>query len=114
MTTEGPRRERSGDPSGYLSHPIVTRCWFCSAPNPRGQDTLGGGMQGGGTKISVCAPGEGCKDGRIFHGPQGEPHFPGQDCPICGPADKQRAVHRNGGQASAVIRPARSRRRPPR
>jgi len=90
------------------------KCWFCRAPNPRGTDTLGGATANGGTKIPVCAPGEGCKDGRIFHGPMGDPHYPDQDCRICGPGDKQRAMQRNAGHVSGAIRPARSRRRPAR
>lgn len=110
-------RGHSGDLPRYLQPPPRT-CWFCRAPEPRGWDTLGGGVNGqGGTKIPVCATGEGCRDGKVRHGPQGDPHWPDEDCPICGPGSRQRAVQRNTGRATAVPRPVRSnspKRRPPR
>jgi hypothetical protein len=115
MTNRGPERDRSDEPRGFLDRPIVPQCWFCRAEYPRATTTLGGGTSGGGTTIPCCATGEGCKDGRIFHGPQGEPHYPEEDCPICGPSDRQRAVRRNAGQLSSVPQRARTRsRRPPR
>ena len=108
------RKNRSDDPTGLFG-PRPPRCWVCGAPEPRSWGVLGASTPNGGTKIPMCAEGEGCKDGRIFHGPQGAPHFPDQDCPICGPAERQRAMRRNAGTANAVVRPGRSaRKRPPR
>ncbi len=104
-------KSRSGDLSWYMK-PIVPRCWFCMAENPRGSDTLGGRNGQGGTRIPVCATGEGCRDGKVRHGPQGAPHWPEEDCPICGPGDRQRAERRNSGRVTGVSRAPRNRRRP--
>lgn len=70
---------------------FAPRCWFCQDPNPRGYAMLAG-QTGSGTKIAACAEGEGCRDGRIFHGPTGNPpHFPDQDCKVCGPGARRNA-----------------------
>jgi len=95
MSETSQRRDRTDDLS-WAAKPRTPTCWFCQAPHPNGTGLLGSKV-GSGSKVPVCAPGEGCKDGRIFHGPQGAPHFPDQDCPICGPAPE--AVRRLAGNA---------------
>lgn len=87
MSESSQGRNRTGDLAWAMQSPVSRTCWFCKHPNPHGTEMLGGRVDGGGTKIDVCAPGEGCKDGRIFHGPpQGGAHYPDEDCPVCGPA----------------------------
>lgn len=108
MSEPSPKSNRPGDPLRALETKTTTTCWFCKRPNPHGTDLLGGTM-GGGSKIDVCAPGEGCKDGRIFHGPQGFPHYPDQDCPICGTAEVAAARRLAGNTAKKT--PARKPRR---
>jgi hypothetical protein len=102
---------RSEEPGRYPEASIAARCWLCSAPNPSGSDILGGSKPGGGgTRIAVCASGEGCKDGRIFHGPQADlPHYPDEDCRICGVAGQPRAMRHNAGPRGGAITPAVSR-----
>jgi len=108
MSESSQRRDRSGDISWAMQPDPRTTCWFCKHPNPTGTYLFGGNRGGGGTKIAVCAPGEGCRDGRIFHGPQGAPHYPDQDCPICGPAEIAIA-RRLAGNAPKKAAPRRNR-----
>jgi hypothetical protein len=112
MNTDQNGKDHSGDPDRYPRYPIAPTCWFCGAPHPRGFTVLGSNTESGGTKIDVCAQGEGCNDGRILHGPMGLPHYRGEDCGICGPGDRQQAAPRIAG----VVKAARNggRRRPAR
>lgn len=86
MTEKG---DRTGDIFATIQHPAKT-CWFCKQPHATSVTKLGG-TSGAGTRINICGPGEGCQDGRIFHGPQGRPHRPDEDCTICGPAGTAKA-----------------------
>jgi hypothetical protein len=76
--TAAPHNDTPAEPA-RRTPPATSYCWLCTAPNPRGSATLGGGP-GGGTKIAVCAAGEGCNDGKIWHGPTARSHYPGEEC----------------------------------
>lgn len=78
MSQAGSGREQTGDLE-WLRPPQRT-CFFCRRVDPGGTDILGGY---GGTPIPACAAGTGCRDGRIYHGPQGPPHWPGENCEVC-------------------------------
>jgi hypothetical protein len=79
------------------------RCFFCGRPGATATAILGGPLPGrsgagdsGGTRIACCPTGEGCKDGRIYHGPPTfAVHWPDAFCGICG---------RSGGQNPATGR----------
>lgn len=94
MATHPPPRRSSKDLYRYLAGPPVLRCWFCQAENPRGTSILTSHVPGRDTKIPCCATGEGCRDGRIFHGPRAKPHQPGEGCSICGPAQARGNINR--------------------
>jgi hypothetical protein len=80
---------RSDSPD-QLSHGPPPNCWYCQRPNAYGTATLGGRV-GSTTKINVCSTGQGCQDGRIFHGPAGPPpHRPGQPCDWCAKDERPR------------------------
>jgi hypothetical protein len=64
-------------------------CWLCNRPHA-GALTVLGGRVGRTTKIPVCAAGEGCQDGRIYHGTLAPPHFPDRPCERCGPTARTR------------------------
>lgn len=96
MSHPGQRKTPSDD--GHTPQPTGPGCWRCGTPGARGSTTLAAHL-GGGTRIAICAAGEGCRDGRIFHGPSGPlPHFPDKDCPAC-PTRRGRP-RRNDGPAA--------------
>ncbi len=82
MVAPLPRPAPARNEPGWSLPVLPPRCWFCPAQNPRGTTVLNGSETS--ATLPCCADGEGCRDGRIFHGPQGDPHYPDQDCPICG------------------------------
>lgn len=87
MSPTGERRTPSGD--NGPPKPFTPACWFCNAPDPGGFAVLGGPI-GSRAKVPRCADGEGCQDGRIFHGPgPNPPHFPDEECSVCGPAARR-------------------------
>lgn len=102
MSESSQKRNHTVDPCGVPQPQVTYTCWFCRHPNPTGTALLGS-HRGPGSKIKVCAPGEGCKDGRIFHGPQADPHYPDQDCPICGPAEIAKARRLAGDTPRATL-----------
>lgn len=60
----------------------VDTCWFCRRP-ATGTDYLTCNRTGTRAAIPVCVKGEGCQDGRVFHGPLAAPHWPGEQCSYC-------------------------------
>ncbi len=76
---DNPTKKQLQEAFDRLQRPMPPRCWLCQRQNPGSTSTLGKD----GCRVPVCAVGVGCRDGRIFHGPQGAAHYPGQDCPIC-------------------------------
>jgi hypothetical protein len=98
MTESAPKPTPKGDDSP----PHI--CWFCQRPNPKGSRLIGSRLLGE-TRVAACAAGEGCNDGRIWHGPAAAPHYRDEPCKLC------------PGGATSAARPNRSpattRRTPP-
>jgi hypothetical protein len=72
------------------------RCFFCGRAGATGSTILGGPLPGNmrgqasGSRVPCCGVGEGCKDGRIFHGPPSfATHWPDEPCGICSRAGTQ-------------------------
>lgn len=107
MSESSQNGNRPGDPTRATPPKVTSTCWYCGHPNPTGTAILGS-HRGTGTKIKVCAPGEGCKDGRIFHGPQADPHYPDQDCSICGNPAQRATERRLAGNAAKTPTPRRN------
>jgi hypothetical protein len=79
------RSELHGDRTEDLSwartaSAITLRCFFCQRPGAIYDRTT----RLGSARIPRCPTGQGCADGRIFHGPPVfTAHWPGEDCTIC-------------------------------
>jgi len=73
-------------------------CYICGRGRATATTVLAGHLPNGGTKVPCCVEGRGCRDGRVYHGPQGAPHWPGEACPIC-------------ARSTGMAQPARARRR---
>jgi hypothetical protein len=81
MDRTGPRDGRTDDLSWARATTPERRCFFCRRPGATGDTILGGNR---GTKVPCCPAGQGCKDGRIYHGPPAfGVHWPDEPCDIC-------------------------------
>lgn len=81
-----PRGGRTDDLSWAKSQTQSTtvRCFFCNRPGATADARLGDATIGGGTKVACCPEGQGCKDGRIYHGPpRFGSHWPDDPCDYC-------------------------------
>jgi len=81
---------------------INQRCFFCRRPGATGKASLKN------TEINCCPPGEGCKDGRVRHGPPSfAVHWPDDPCADCGRNGRPSTGRRlAGNRARPVRRPA--------
>lgn len=107
MSQKPERRGRTGDPVGTTSteiaHYVAHRCFICGRADAESTMVLGGNTVGGGTRVPRCGNGVGCRDGRIYHGPQGRPHWPNEGCEICersGEPAIRRQAHNAARQSS--------------
>jgi hypothetical protein len=103
MSQTEQRRDRSGDLSWAMSSEALAKrvahqCYICGRPNASSSTILGGNTAGGGTKVPRCAEGVGCRDGRVYHGPLGMPHWSNEPCEICARSSDP-AVRRLAGNA---------------
>jgi hypothetical protein len=112
MRQTGSRNNQTDDPFRTPIEVPATearRCWCCR--RPCGPDTriLGGGTgagHDGGTKVPYCSDGQGCRDGRVYHGPPWPSHGPEETCGGCALAGPTPAARRARSNSSrAVSRP---------
>lgn len=82
--TRAAQRERE---AAQIARQVATKCFVCGRPNAGSTRPFGSST---GVRVPYCDEGVGCRDGRIYHGPQGYPHWPGEACPVCArqPADR--------------------------
>jgi hypothetical protein len=109
MVEASSRTEQSEDPSRYVLPPPTPHCWKCGVANPSGTAVLGRHNGHDGARIAVCAPGEGCQDGRVFHGPLAPSHQPGEDCRICGASTPSGRPRRSSNDWLPRLAPQRKR-----
>jgi hypothetical protein len=82
----------------------VPHCMICGRRGATDSRPFGTGANA--VRVPYCPVGKGCRDGRIYHGPQAAPHWPGDPCDYCATHGGPKTGKRIAGNRAKSSSPA--------